>query len=100
MWKPALPRALVEEQDFEKWEEIHSQWKMQKVLGFLSDESLLFFPDTNVNLEEKALLIAGVGVGVAFLPAELFLQFTPVQYHYKFELSLAIALSVEESDAG
>lgn len=73
---------------------------MQKVSGFPADESLLFFPDTNMNLEEKALLIAGVGVGVAFLPAELFFQFTPVQYHCKFELSLVIALSVEESGAG
>lgn len=83
----------MEEQDFE-----NSRGNSQpvKVFVFLSDESLLFFPDTNMNLEKKALLIAGAGVGVASLPAELFLQFTPVQDHYKLELSLAIALSVEE----
>lgn len=44
---------------------------MQKAFGFLSDESLLFHPVTNMNLEEKALLIAGVGAGLAFPPAEL-----------------------------
>jgi len=62
-------------------EEIQYQCKRQKAFGFLSDESLLFFPDTNMNLGEKALLIAGVGAGGAFLPALLFFQFSPVQHH-------------------
>lgn len=73
---------------------------MQKIFGFLSDESLLFFPNTTTNHEEKALLGAAVGAGVALLPAELFFQFTPVRYHCNFELSLAIAFSVEESGTG
>lgn len=73
---------------------------MQKIFGFLPNESLIFFPNANVNHEEKALLGAGVGAGVDFLPAELFFPFTPVRYHYNFELSLAIAFSVEESGTG
>lgn len=40
MQRHELPRALVEDDDFEKK---FSQWKMLEMFGFLSDESLLFY---------------------------------------------------------
>lgn len=72
---------------------------MQEVIWFPFWWGFAFLPDTNTNVE-KALLIARVGVGVAFLPAEPFCPFTPLPYHDKFELSLAIALSAGEPGAG